>query len=133
MGSNVDTKSIELHELRSKISIIPQDPVLFSGSLRKNLDPNGEYDDDLLRKALEDTKFTKSIHDNSALKVDLNYIISGNGSNMSIGQRQLVCLARAILKRNRILFMDEATANIDRKCDFILIQVNHNVVYKLCT
>jgi len=108
----IDIKTIGLHDLRSKISIIPQDPVLFSGSLRKNLDPFGDYNDQQMWNALEAAKLKGYV---SKLTNGLDSVMTEGGSNFSVGQRQLVCLARAILRRNRILVIDEATANVDQE------------------
>lgn len=134
----VDTSTIQLQMLRSKISIIPQTPLLFTGTLRqydwftilhasnasvwiktrnsdsfiyRNLDPFEEYSDDEIYSALDDIKMRHITNGNQGLQL----AVLANGTNFSIGQRQILCLARAILKKNTILVLDELTANVDHE------------------
>ncbi|CAO3650125.1 unnamed protein product [Cunninghamella blakesleeana] len=128
---NVDISRIGTEDLRSNLTIIPQDPVLFSGTLRSNLDPFDEFTDErifntLKRVQLITSKNDNNYNDNEKTGVNenvfknLNSIVNEGGKNFSNGQRQLICLARALLKRSRIVIMDEATASVDFNTDKLI-------------
>nr|WBG67118.1 ABCC3 protein [Mythimna separata] len=106
----LDASMISRQGLRSKISIIPQEPILFSATIRYNLDPFNIFSDEELWRALEQVDLKSAI-------TSLDFKVTEGGSNFSVGQRQLMCLARAVLRSNQILIMDEATANVDPQTD----------------
>ncbi|PPQ71821.1 hypothetical protein CVT26_007735 [Gymnopilus dilepis] len=117
----IDTSAINLDALRSNISIIPQTPELLSGTLRQNLDPFGEHDDAVLHSALSSAGLYSLRGGNSEdARLTLDSKISGGGTNLSVGERQIVSLARAIIRGSKLLILDEATSAIDYDTDIII-------------
>jgi len=125
----VDISRLGLHKLRSRLTIIPQDPVLFSGTLRHNLDPFKQYSDDAVWASLRQSHLSNFV---TGLSAGLQHEVAEGGENLSVGQRQLICLARALLRKTKILVLDEATAAVDLETDD-LIQSTIRTEFLGCT
>lgn len=129
MIDGVDISSIDLSELRNHISIAPQEPFIFNGTIRQNLDPSNLHSDIEIWDALSQVSLKSLV---SSFTDKLDTCLGHEGEELSIGQKQLLCLARLLLKRNRILVLDEITANIDHETEG-LIQETLKTSFKGCT
>ena len=111
----IDISKIGLEILRQSLTIIPQEPIILEGNIRDNIDPSKTYNDTEILNTLKEVGLNDFMSDK-----DLDYKIEENGNNISVGEKQLICIARAILKKTKIILMDEATANIDYRTESAL-------------
>ena len=118
--NNINIKNIGIEKLRNLISIIPQEPFVFEGTIKENIDPYNKYDNNVILDLLN--KFNE-IQNN---KFTLNFKISENGNNLSFGEKQIICIIRALLKKSVIIILDEATSNID----FDIEEKIYNIIYQ---
>jgi ABC-type multidrug transport system fused ATPase/permease subunit len=113
----IDISKIGLHTLRSKLGVVPQDPVIFSGSIRGNLDPFHNYTDEDIMNVLDEVSLKQFV---LSLEHGLQFQLTEYGGNLSAGQKQLLCMARVLLKKPKILLLDEATSSVDSESDSLI-------------